>query len=126
MVLFYTTFSYEKKKILKRLLMLRGFHRCIDCAEEITRRYQIECQKIQNHQDGLDCFLKTGNKSCSCTVQYAYMYIHVAPHIIYTCMCTCTGFQLFHIRKKYYAMQAATFFNLRRFFDHLECICFDF
>ena len=41
-------------------------------------------------------------------------------------MCTCTGFQLFHIRKKYYAMQAATFFNLRRFFDHLDCICFDF
>ena len=29
--------------------MLRGFHRCIDCAEEIARRYQTECQKIQNH-----------------------------------------------------------------------------
>ena len=36
--------------------MLRGIHRCIDCAEEIARRYQTECQKIQNHQDGLDCF----------------------------------------------------------------------
>jgi len=65
--------------------MLRGFHRCIDCAEEITRRYQIECQKIQNHQDGLDCFLKTGNKSCSCTVcihtcgttHNIYMYVYM-------------------------------------------------
>ena len=38
--------------------MLRGIHRCIDCAEEIARRYQTECRKIQNHQDGLDCFFK--------------------------------------------------------------------